>query len=371
MNPLEGLLRELIDARGPLTFAEYMELALYHPDHGYYSRPDPQTGFGGHFVTSAELGPEFGALWAGALEDLWTACGSPSPFHVVEVGPGEGGLAAGLLAAARGDFADALHLHLVERSPARTKRQRTALGDVRVVWHDSLERVPPGVACVVANEVLDNLPVHVVERAGDDVLEICVDAGNTGLEERLLPPRDHGVLERARRLDLPDGTRAEIGTAAEEFVKACADLVTRGAMFFIDYGLSPEERASRPRGTVVAYSPGSADALVLRQPGERDITAHADWAAVETSLRKAATEVVGPVRQRSFLRALGIGDLDDALKQDHDSALAAGHGVDALRALARRQVLGALMDPGGLGGLQLVAGFKGVGIPKWLAPSLV
>jgi SAM-dependent MidA family methyltransferase len=366
LNPLEKLIRELIAERGPLSFSDYMELALYHPDLGYYSRPEPQTGFGGHFVTSAELGPEFGALWATALEDLWSACDSPSSFDVVEVGPGEGGLAAGILRAATGDFAEALRLHLVERSSIRAQRQKAALPDERVTWHDSVEGVPGETACVIANEVLDNLPVHVVERSDGLLFEVFVDAGPDGLEEKLLPLKDAALLERAGELDVSEGGRSEIALASEVFTTTCAGLVARGAVFFIDYGLSPEERPSRPRGTLVSYSPGGSDDLVLARPGERDITAHADWGVVAASLASSGLQVVGPVRQRDVLRALGAGALHEKLKEDHVSALSSGRGSDAVKALARRQVLGTLTDPGGLGGLQVLAGFKGVGIPRWL-----
>ena len=366
MNALEKLLRELIAERGPLSFAEYMELALYHPDFGYYSRPEPQTGFGGHFVTSPEMGPEFGALWAAALEDLWRSCGSPRSFDVVEVGPGEGGLAAGILKAAKGNFAEALVVHLVERSAARTRRQKRSLQDGRLRWHDSLERVPPGVSCVVANEVLDNLPVHVVEKSDGRLLELFVDADDRGLVERHLPLRDPDVLERAEAFDIPEGARVEIAVASEEFARACAGLVARGAVIFIDYGLGPEERTSRPRGTLVSYSAGGSDDLVLNRPGERDITAHADWGAVTASLVAAKMEVAGPVLQRDVLRSLGVAGLDEALKKEHAEALTSGRGGEAVRALARRQVLGALTDPGGLGGLQVLAGVRGVKVPQWL-----
>ncbi|MGH2694669.1 MAG: SAM-dependent methyltransferase, partial [Actinomycetota bacterium] len=117
MTALGEIIAERIRAGGPMPFAAFMSLALYHHRHGYYADA-ARTGFAGHFLTSPELDPAFGELWAEGLARIWDACGRPERFEVIEVGPGEGTFAAAVLAAAPRELAAALVYRLVERMPA-------------------------------------------------------------------------------------------------------------------------------------------------------------------------------------------------------------------------------------------------------------
>lgn len=355
---LEGLLRDEIRHRGPISFRDYMDACLYHPEHGYYASGEARTGRRGHFLTSPELDPAFGALWCRAFEELWEACGSPDDFTIVELGPGEGGFAAALLSAAAGRFAAALRYVLVEPHAAVAERQRARLGgDARAAWRPGLSNVAPVSAGVVfANEVLDNLPVHILERRDGRVLEVHVAAGAEGLEEILLPI---AAVDPAEEKAWPaEGERHELGIEAGAMVDAAARLLKRGAVVLVDYGYT--EATAHPRGTVVAYSSAGADSSVLARPGERDITAHVDWGTITSSLEGAGLDVRPPVTQRDTLLALGISDLDAGLRGEHEDAVDTGAGAAAVRALSRRQALRALLDPGGLGGLQVVVGTKSV-----------
>jgi NADH dehydrogenase [ubiquinone] 1 alpha subcomplex assembly factor 7 len=338
-----------------------MDACLYHPEHGYYASGAARTGRRGHFLTSPELDPAFGALWCRAFEGLWEACGSPSRFTVVELGPGEGGLAAALLAASAGGFAEALQYVLVERHPAVAERQRARLGGSRVQWRAGLSQVDPLPAGVVfANEVLDNVPVHVIERRAGDVCEVHVAVTAAGLEEVLLPPSRPELAARGARL--AEGERREVGLEVEAVVGAAGALVERGAVAFVDYGTA--DGRARAGGTVVAYSGGGADSSVLERPGERDITAHVDWGTIASSLRTAGFRVWPPVAQRDTLLALGITELDGRLRAEHEVAVRRGAGAAAVRAFSRRQALRALLDPGGLGGLQVLVATKAAQWPE-------
>lgn len=364
---LEGLLRERIRNRGPISFRDFMDACLYHPEHGYYASGAARTGRRGHFLTSPELDPAFGALWCRAFEGWWEACGSPSQFTVAELGPGEGGLGAALLASSAGGFAEALQYVLVEPHPPVAARQRARLGEwSRVQWRAGLSQVAPFPAGVVfANEVLDNLPVHVIERRGGDVCEVHVTVTPAGLEEVLLPPSRPELAARGARL--AEGERGEVGLEAEAMVEAAGRLVERGAVAFVDYGTA--NARPRARDTVVAYSGGRADTSVLERPGERDITAHVDWGTIATSLRTAGFEVRPPVTQRDNLLALGITELDRQLRAEQEEAARTGAGAAAVRALSRRQALRALLDPGGLGGLQVLVATKSVAWPERGGPE--
>ncbi|MDQ3958476.1 MAG: SAM-dependent methyltransferase [Actinomycetota bacterium] len=370
MTPLQDLLEERIRRHGPMPFAAYMQLALYHPRFGYYAGGRVRSGWGGHFITSPELDPAYGSLWARGFEDVWERCGKPAEFSVVEVGPGEGGFAHAVLTAITGGFARALDYRLVERVPALEERQRARLTGFDPRWFPAVAEVPPvrhGV--VFVNEVLDNLPVHVVERARGEVFEVCVDVGRDGLVESLRPPAgpELGAWLTRAGIDVPEGHRVEVSMSAESFVRRCAALFDTGALVVVDYGAAAEELARRPRGSLVTYSEEGAAADPLARPGEQDITSHVNWTVVARACTEAGLDVHGPIAQREVLRRLGAAEIDGLLRQEHARAVAEGRGVDAVRTLSRRGALGALLDPAGLGGLQVVIGSRGV-VPQVARP---
>jgi SAM-dependent MidA family methyltransferase len=365
---LQGLIAAEIDARGPLDFAEYMQLALYHPEHGYYTAGPQRTGWRGHFLTSPEIDPAFGELWARAAEDLWTACGRPDRFPLIEVGPGEGGLAAALVEAADEEFARAVELHLIELNASARERQSVRLGS-GTVWHDSIDDVGSvECGCIFANELLDNLPVRVVEMRDGELLECFVDHSDGALHEVFGRPRDDfpSAYLACIGVDLPEGHRVEIPVATQGEIARIAGILSKGAVIVIDYGISAHEIADRPSGTLVAYSETGVDHDVLVSPGDRDVTSHVNWTSVLDWFNGAGFKTAGPITQREVLHRLGARDLDARLRVDYDDAVASGRGRDAVAALSRRQALGALMDPGGLGGLQVVIATRGIATPGWM-----
>lgn len=360
MTELEALLLEELAASGPVTFAAFQDAALYHPELGYYSAGPERSGWGGHFVTSAELDPAFGALWTVGFRRMWEALGEPDEFEVVEVGPGEGGFAQSVLTAARGDFAAALSYRLVERLPALAQRQMARLSAFdNVVWSPSIEEVE-GVraGCVFANEVLDNLPVHLLEVRNGALVELFVGAEDGRLVLRPGAVSDPHVAEIVPGPALAEGHRTEVGLAALDFVSAAASVVERGSVVLVDYGLTWAELARRPSGTLLSYSSAGPSDAVLDRPGEQDITSHANWDLAAAALARSGCAVMGPVPQRDVLRELGLDELRESLADGHSELAAAGRGADAVRALSRAQALGALNDPGGLGGLQVLTGSR-------------
>lgn len=339
-----------------------MQLVLYDPRHGYYAGGAQRTGWRGHFLTSPELDPSFGALWARGFRDVWIESGAPERFEVVEIGPGEGSFARSVLDAVDDEFRAALTYRLVERVPAARNRQRARLEGERVEWTESVTELPDiGVGCIFANEILDNLPVHLVEVSEDTVMELCVgeEAGQLIFVTR--PPSNPELADFLQRTEMTmrAGERGEVTLAAESLVAHVSKRLDSGAVFFVDYGLTAQELSERG-GTLVAYSSAGADTDVLERPGEKDITAHANWTSIMDALRHERMTVTPPTAQRDVLLALGAKDLEATFKDDYLRAISEGRGADAVAALSRRQALGALLDPGGLGGLQVVAGFKAI-----------
>lgn len=370
MTTASDALIELVRARGPMTFADYQRLALYHPQHGYYVAGRVRSGWSGHYITSAQLDPAFGELWAGGFEQIWVACGSPSSFEIVELGPGEGAFAASVLQGASERFRHALSYRLVERSPELRARQEKILeGEENVAWViDVTEAGHVKSGCVIANEVLDNQAVHVVERRDGQLVELWVEESGGRLERHERPLSDPAVedfLIRTGMTPAEDGI-VEVPLEAESIVRNAASMLDKGALIFVDYGAEATELVAKPEGTVVCYSASGADDDPLDRPGEKDITSHANWTSVRDVVTSEGLAPVGPVKQRDVLLALGLPELVASAKEAQETALAAGRGADGFRAIARRQALATLADPAGLGGLDVFAALKGIEAPAFL-----
>ena len=365
---LDQEIKHRIAERGPLPFAAFMSLALYDTRFGYYARGHERTGWRGHFLTSPELDPAFGELWARAFRQVWDACGRPESFEIVEIGPGEGSFAAAVLAAIDDDLRAVLTYRLVERVPAIAQRQRQRLGGFeRVEWCSSVTDLPDIAAgCVFANEVLDNLPVHLVTYENGRLMELCVGLEGERFAFVARSPSNPELMSAVARTGVraQDGI-VEVGLAAESLIAHVAGRVRQGAILFVDYGAEAAELARRG-GTLIAYSDAGVDDRVLERPGDKDITAHVNWTSIRGALERAGMATAGPLAQRDVLLALGARALDLSLKDAHEAALAEGLGAAAVGHLSRRQALGALIDPGGLGALQVVAGVRGIDPPAFL-----
>lgn len=362
MNTLQKEIVERIGRSGPLPFAAFMQLALYDPQHGYYSSGRQRTGWRGHFITSPELDPSFGLLWARAFRDVWVGCGSPDRFEVVEIGPGEGGFARAVLDSIDDDFRAALTYRLVERVQPVRERQRVLLDGFRVQWSGSITELPSlSAGCIFANEVLDNLPIHLVEVVEGEIREVCVGEDSGELVFVTRPPSNPELIDFLARIGVgaEEGTRYEVTLAGESLIVHVAQRLGSGAMFFVDYGMTALEIAQRG-GTLVSYSASGADTQVLERVGEKDITTHANWTSVVGALGRAGLAATGPKLQRDVLLALGAKELEASFKDAYETAISEGRGSDAVAALSRRQALGALLDPHGLGGLEVVAGFRSI-----------
>jgi len=301
-------LRALITADGPITVARFMEEALGHPEHGYYPTRDP-LGAAGDFTTAPEIAQVFGELIGAWCAVLWEQAGRPDPVMLVELGPGRGTLMADALRAVAKvapAFDKAAELHLVETSPALRAAQAKALG-ARPRWHDALETVPEAPTILIANEFFDALPVHqLVRREGAwHERTIALDPASgafrfeiSGTASTIDPPA----------VDAADGDILEVSPARDAAAAAIARRIAAhgGGALVIDYG-HPTSAAGDTLQAVRRHD----RAPVLETPGEIDLTAHVDFAALARAADGATA--YGPVDQGDFLRALGIAARTKAL----------------------------------------------------------
>jgi NADH dehydrogenase [ubiquinone] 1 alpha subcomplex assembly factor 7 len=309
VTPLLRELRAVIAHEGPISVERYMALCLSHPVHGYYATRDP-LGAAGDFTTAPEISQMFGeliGLWAASV---WDGMGRPDPLRLIELGPGRGTLAADALRAARAlpGFLDALDLHLVETSPVLRAKQSKALqgGPVAVSWHEDLGEIPDGAGIVIANEFLDALPIRQYVRTKRGWCERLVGLSEDGLSFGLA-----GEPERGLNAPAPAGTVLEIPAAGIALMRRLAGrlVASGGAALVVDYGAARDGR-----GDTLQAVKGHAFADPLGEPGEADLTAHVDFAALAEAARQRGARAYEPVTLGDFLRALGIETRAAALK---------------------------------------------------------
>ncbi len=350
--------RILID--GPLSVGAFMAEALGHPRFGYYMRRDP-FGSGGDFTTAPEISQMFGELVGLWCVDSWARLGGPGPFHLVELGPGRGTLMADALRAAAvlPLFRDNAIVHLVETSPTLRERQRQTLqpilGDA-IQWHDRLEDVPDGPTILIANEFFDALPIRQVQKTNHGWFERLVDLEPDSSDS---DPRFRFVLEAfgssGSRLvpdalrDAPEGSVVEVSPASQAVARTIGARLAAapGAALAIDYG-----HADGPAvGDTLQALRRHAFAPVLEAPGEADLTAHVDFAAIAAAAKEGGAQCFGPVEQGEWLTRLGIRQRAAALaaKARPDQARDIGGALDRLidpAQMGRLFKLVALATPG-------------------------
>ena len=361
MPHLRELLADRIRTSGPISFAEFMELSLYHPELGYYARAARKTGRAGDFFTSVDVGPIFGELLARQLAEMWRILKDQSPvpnpqslqFDLIEAGAGDGRLARDILDSAQRidpDFYSVIRLFLVERSPAARAAQQDTLGPHAALLKYSGSAVPEAIhGAIIANELLDALPIHAVAMTGNGLREVFVDLENGMFVERLEEPSTPRIAEYLSRAGavMHSGARAEVNLSAEDWIKTASNSLTTGFTIIIDYGHDEAELydGSHASGTLTSFKQHTQLADFLQTPGECDITAHVDLTAVTRAAVRNGLDVLGRLDQTYFLLGLGIPDLEGM-------------------SLQQRLAMKTLLLPGGLGSTHKVLIFgKGVGTP--------
>ncbi len=296
--------RRLREAGGWWPFDRFMAAALYEPGLGYYARGGTVIGRmpagGSDFVTAPELSPLFGAALA---RQVAQALGAAGARDVWEFGAGTGALAEQLLGALDAD----IRYHVVDLSGALAARQRERLARFapRVTWHAQLPDAICGV--VVGNEVLDAMPVQLLHFDGARWFErgVAPDGERFAWADRpteLRPPVDAAYVP---------GTTVELHAQAEAFVRTLVERLTKGAMFFIDYGFPEAEyyHPQRTGGTLMCHQGHRADMDPLVDVGAKDITAHVDFTGIALAGQDAGAQVIGYTSQARFLMNCGLLDM--------------------------------------------------------------
>ena len=357
MNP-ETEVRRRVQERGKITFAEFMEVALYWPQGGYYTDREP-VGADGDYYTSPEVHPAFGALLAVQLYQMWRLMGRPSPFTVLELGAGHGLLCRDISSYATGlpqGFAASLDYICVDRRPANPVESGTPRTS-RVLADGAPFRGLQG--CVLSNEYLDAFPVHQVVMSGGCLKEVYVGLEGGDLVELTGEPSDPGLAGRLDELGitLAEGQTAEINLALDRWSHGIAAALERGFVLTIDYGRTAQDLYDperRPRGTLVTYHQHVQTDSPLTRIGRQDITAQVDFTSAARTGEKVGLDTLGLVTQRYFLSNLNVDRFQRHLRD---------HRLSQRQMQSNRAGILDLVRPGGLGDFKVLIQGKNVGSP--------
>ncbi len=327
---LRERIKEEIRRDGPISFSRYMQICLYDPTEGYYSRDAEQFGKAGDFYTSSDVHAVFGRLLARQFEEIWRTLDRPQTIEILELGPGRGLFARDVLDWSRKKFPDfftALRYTLQESSPALRKKLEESLHEHIASGHaqlsagqgnldvetrfaaspvvPSIQRSTPHATplIVFANEFFDALPVEILSFRG----KLHLTTENDRLQEIWLPPAAE-ELEFLDRYSVPPepGERVEVPLIAQHWMGHIADSIQRGIALIFDYGYTRSEQlAGRHRGTLMAYRAHTASANPYQAPGEQDLTTHVNFTALATAAEQLEMQTQKLLTQSQVLMGIG------------------------------------------------------------------
>jgi SAM-dependent MidA family methyltransferase len=353
---------------GPIPFVRFMELALYHPQFGYYMRPPDSAdheriGWSGDFYTSSDVHPILGHAIAAQARQMDELVGCPTPFTIVEAGAGKGLLARDCLAAIHAEqdgFASRVRYVLIERSPAMRELQRQNLAHWLstpglVTWVEGLDGLAP--QCVTglffSNELIDAFPVHRVQVAAGRTEELYVDYRDGHFVNCFKPLSTAALAQYLQQLNptWPEGYRTEVNLLAIGWMEQVARRMDRGFVLTIDYGHTAQDLygPERKDGTFLCYFQQRANDDPFICIGEQDMTAHVDFSSLASVGETQGLHVTGFTNQMSFLMGLGVEEMVGKLEPESPAFRAAIH----------------LLKPNGMGStFKVLVQHKGVSRPE-------
>ena len=304
-----------------------MEMSLYEPGLGYYSKDKIEIGKTGDFYTSQHVHSIFGSMIGKQIKEMWELMGKPQNFLAVEPGAGFGYMCKDIL-----DYFNKeglpkfLTYIIIENNPFTQKKQRDLLFNYsdRVRWVSSIKDLDKIQGCILSNELLDSFPVHLVEME-NELKEIYVTTANNNLHELKGHPDTNALDEYISEfsLDLHRGYRTEFNLRIKDWLRSIHDILVEGFILTIDYGhpswdyYSPE----RNRGTLLCYHKHQIIENPYMNVGEQDITAHVNFSSVKKWGEEFGFEILGFCQQGTYLVALGIDEMIQELPTSHNEYL--------------------------------------------------
>jgi SAM-dependent MidA family methyltransferase len=354
------LIRAEIEARGPQSFAWFMQQALYHPEHGYYSSGRCAIGRRGDYFTNVSVGPVFGQLLAAQFAEIWERLGKIDNFVLVEQGAHHGEFARDVLESARKrwpDFFAALRYRIIEPFPVLQMRQLQALAgfENKIQWRDSIDALEPFTGVHFSNELLDAAPVHMIvsvktKTGSTDWLEKFVTLNGDEFAFLHHPIDNRTLRDHLQKLPArPASYETEVNLVALDWIGNVARKLARGYVIIVDYGYPRDEfyAPHRSVGTLQVRAQHRLLASPFEQIGHADITAHVEWTSIAEHAEASGLQVKSSTDQHHFITGILSELAHDFLWEDVDSK-----AKRALQTLLHPEMLGR--------GLQVLALAKNV-----------
>jgi len=302
---LSEIIIDKIKEEGPISFRDFMGLALYHPVLGYYTVQN-KIGKHGDYYTSPVLSSLFGQMVAKQIEEMWQNL-DKKPFTLVEYGAGTGALCSDILNYLKSNSSLFSQLSYCIIEKRKSPDQEKILPSEKISYHHSIKEIGQITGCILSNELLDNFPVHKVVMK-DELMEVFVDYKNEFIE--VLQPAGEPLKNYFREQDivLPEDYSTEINLQATEWIKEIAGNLKKGFVLTIDYGFPCTElyHSKRNSGTLCCYKNHEINFSPYADIGLQDITAHVNFSALSYWGKKFALECLGFTTQAHFLRSLGL-----------------------------------------------------------------
>jgi SAM-dependent MidA family methyltransferase len=307
---LVQIIRDEIARLGPMSCERFIELALYHPRLGYYSRERLRIGRQGDFITNVSVGKLFGEILADQIVELWELLNRPPEFAIVEAGAESGDLASDLLASLF-ESQPTVSWNYVIAEPNTVKRdqQRQRFTGTTIRWVSSLKDLSSITGIILGNELLDAIPTRVVELSKDQWREVHIVWEGDSFGFSLEPVQNPRLATMLGKIptSLSQPYRTEINLAAQDWVRAATESLGRGFILLIDYGYSRTDYYSplRTKGTLSAYRNQRRQENIFEGVGETDITAHVDFTAIAEVGLEAGCQLLGFTDQHHFMVGAG------------------------------------------------------------------
>lgn len=326
--PLSEIVQQKIHEEGPIRFRDFMEMALYYPELGYYTSSKEKFGEHGDYFTAPFFSNVYGRMIAKQLEEMWCLTGKKD-FVIIEYGAGAGTLCSDILKNLKHNksFYSKIKYCIVEKSKALQSKQQAlfnASKDIaeKIRWIRDIKEISPFTGCVVANEVLDNFSVHKVIMKGKELQEVYVDHKKDFTE--ILKPAEENLKEYFGQLHvgLSNDHCTEVNLEAIEWLTNIASSMHKGFILTVDYGFPSSElyQYHRRTGTIVCYHKHTVNDHLYDNIGKQDITAHVNFSALDLWGIKAGLSNCGFTTQSQFLSGLGIAEHLRKIETENRSA---------------------------------------------------
>ena len=324
---LISIIKDRIKREGAISFRDFMDMALYYPELGYYTSPKEKIGGFGDFFTASELDSVFGELLAKQFKEIYQKIGE-NPFHIIEIGAGKGYLAHDILKTLKEQYQEVYEnstYFIIEKSPYHIKFQKEILNQFdNVQWvQDIIDFDNESITGIVfSNELFDSFPVHLIRKLNGKIYEVYLEVDEENNVNEILKeiPSEISTYLKELNINIPEGMQTEINLDAVDYIKKIGKKLNKGYVITIDYGFPSNElyKHYRMRGTLLCYYKHKYSENFYENVGLQDITSHVNFSALKYYGMVAGLDFTGFTDQAHFLTNLGLMEIFQKLQEKND-----------------------------------------------------